>query len=114
MITLDEGTLIAYVDGELDTQTAREVEATLAADPQARQYVEHLRALSALTRIAFNDTLHEAVPQGLKDAAMGRTRSEEHTSELQSHHELVCRLLLEKKKKKKSVLSHGEIRQNSK
>src|SRR5437773_11095745 len=28
-------------------------------------------------------------------------RSEEHTSELQSHHDLVCRLLLEKKKKKK-------------
>src|SRR5574343_575054 len=26
-----------------------------------------------------------------------RDRSEEHTSELQSHHELVCRLLLEKK-----------------
>src|SRR5437773_3165066 len=30
----------------------------------------------------------------------GRTRSEEHTSELQSHHDLVCRLLLEKKKEK--------------
>src|SRR5437667_10772482 len=30
-----------------------------------------------------------------------RLRSEEHTSELQSHHDLVCRLLLEKKKKKK-------------
>src|SRR5437773_2795312 len=28
----------------------------------------------------------------------GGTRSEEHTSELQSHHDLVCRLLLEKKK----------------
>src|SRR5437667_12409481 len=28
-------------------------------------------------------------------------RSEEHTSELQSHHDLVCRLLLEKKNKKK-------------
>src|SRR5437667_8807406 len=28
-------------------------------------------------------------------------RSEEHTSELQSHHDLVCRLLLEKKKKKR-------------
>src|SRR5437773_7647499 len=26
------------------------------------------------------------------------TRSEEHTSELQSHHDLACRLLLEKKK----------------
>src|SRR5260370_20026011 len=29
-------------------------------------------------------------------------RSEEHTSELQSHLNLVCRLLLEKKKKKKT------------
>src|SRR5438034_7291337 len=31
----------------------------------------------------------------------GCFRSEEHTSELQSHSDLVCRLLLEKKKKKK-------------
>src|SRR5437667_423676 len=31
---------------------------------------------------------------GIKD----QRRSEEHTSELQSHHDLVCRLLLEKKK----------------
>src|SRR5437867_8320618 len=30
-----------------------------------------------------------------------RARSEEHTSELQSPYDLVCRLLLEKKKKKK-------------
>src|SRR5690242_21625531 len=33
------------------------------------------------------------------DGTMGR-RSEEHTSELQSHVNLVCRLLLEKKKKR--------------
>src|SRR5438034_6389986 len=33
-------------------------------------------------------------------AAPGEHRSEEHTSELQSHSDLVCRLLLEKKKKK--------------
>src|SRR5438105_11535274 len=32
-------------------------------------------------------------------------RSEEHTSELQSRVDLVCRLLLEKKKKKKKVVS---------
>src|SRR5437588_4971207 len=32
-----------------------------------------------------------------------RFRSEEHTSELQSHSDLVCRLLLEKKKKKKKM-----------
>src|SRR5437667_2829441 len=30
--------------------------------------------------------------------SVSSTRSEEHTSELQSHHDLVCRLLLEKKK----------------
>src|SRR5260221_9908789 len=30
-------------------------------------------------------------------------RSEEHTSELQSHSDLVCRLLLEKKKKKQTT-----------
>src|SRR5438034_6814505 len=30
-------------------------------------------------------------------------RSEEHTSELQSHSDLVCRLLLEKKKKKSDL-----------
>src|SRR5260370_13113416 len=46
---------------------------------------------------------------GPRDAAYSRTtrisgdqvgRSEEHTSELQSHLNLVCRLLLEKKKKR--------------
>src|SRR5438034_2536472 len=34
----------------------------------------------------------------------GSSRSEEHTSELQSHSDLVCRLLLEKKKKKKHII----------
>src|SRR2546430_4400078 len=51
-----------------------------------------------------------AVPLGLtphrlagvpsSSATPGRSRSEEHTSELQSQSNLVCRLLLEKKKKK--------------
>src|SRR6266540_6378196 len=35
-------------------------------------------------------------------------RSEEHTSELQSHHDLVCRLLLEKKKKKKQTTTNNK------
>src|SRR2546425_7061219 len=38
------------------------------------------------------------------DAGMAGTRSEEHTSELQSLAYLVCRLLLEKKKKKREQL----------
>src|SRR2546429_7457093 len=41
---------------------------------------------------------HEARATPLRPGA--RTRSEEHTSELQSRLHLVCRLLLEKKKKK--------------
>src|SRR5204862_6757159 len=35
-----------------------------------------------------------------------RLRSEEHTSELQSRRDLVCRLLLEKKKKKKQIIMY--------
>src|SRR6266496_6406372 len=42
-------------------------------------------------RHVVEDRIHTSVPVG---------RSEEHTSELQSRRDLVCRLLLEKKKKK--------------
>src|SRR4051812_49788662 len=56
--------------------------------------------------IELGDDLRRAVValhQGFARAPLRRlcvTRSEEHTSELQSHVNLVCRLLLEKKKKK--------------
>src|SRR2546427_12755459 len=39
-------------------------------------------------------------------------RSEEHTSELQSQSNLVCRLLLEKKKKLETKTSHGHVQQS--
>src|SRR5688572_31595533 len=39
-----------------------------------------------------------------RSAVTARVRSEEHTSELQSQSNLVCRLLLEKKKKKIELL----------
>src|SRR2546430_9521502 len=43
-----------------------------------------------------------------------RRRSEEHTSELQSQSNLVCRLLLEKKKKNKIYKHpHGSAHQNT-
>src|SRR5690349_22366648 len=42
-------------------------------------------------------------------ACASRTRSEEHTSELQSRRDLVCRLLLEKKKKKKKKNRNRKI-----
>src|SRR5437773_8758021 len=57
----------------------------------------------SLARSAAPDASREAhrVPGGHVDQVdlVVELRSEEHTSELQSHHDLVCRLLLEKKKK---------------
>src|SRR6266540_2896034 len=44
------------------------------------------------------DSTHEASSSSRLAGGVA-ARSEEHTSELQSHHDLVCRLLLEKKKK---------------
>src|SRR3712207_8273881 len=51
------------------------------------------RALSELAGV-----LNSAAPLVEGAVAAARTRSEEHTSELQSRQYLVCRLLLEKKK----------------
>src|SRR5438034_6431319 len=45
------------------------------------------------------------------DRQFSANRSEEHTSELQSHSDLVCRLLLEKKKNKKKNNSQRETTQ---
>src|SRR5690242_21537536 len=49
--------------------------------------------------------LAESAPDGGHASERGsrRARSEEHTSELQSHVNLVCRLLLEKKKRPPSL-----------
>src|SRR5437867_6661026 len=44
---------------------------------------------------------------------LGLHRSEEHTSELQSPYDLVCRLLLEKKKKKKKNKQTQNIKKNN-
>src|SRR6266496_6785986 len=80
--------------------------------------------ISNLPFFFFNDTatteiytlsLHDALPICGRAAARHRCwpcsraaagrRSEEHTSELQSRRDLVCRLLLEKKKEKEMYVS---------
>src|SRR3989475_7831072 len=48
-----------------------------------------------------------------KDEHPVRLRSEEHTSELQSQSNLVCRLLLEKKKKKKKISKYSMMKQKA-
>src|SRR5436190_11414138 len=61
-----------------------------------RQHLLPLRPPGIATRL----------PDGriLADGAQEFDRSEEHTSELQSHSDLVCRLLLEKKNKTKETV----------
>src|SRR5690349_13473402 len=64
--------------------------------------------LSSLQTRVLVEALHEAdLPKGLLNVVTGRGnvvgRSEEHTSELQSRRDLVCRLLLEKKKNQNQI-----------
>src|SRR5947207_4011997 len=54
------------------------------------------RSMNAVAGLVLSDRIGKAIRTAPRDA-----RSEEHTSELQSHSDLVCRLLLEKKKKNK-------------
>src|SRR2546426_8993967 len=54
--------------------------------------------VSAVSQLFGADTVKQK-KQGAKQKQRPDTRSEEHTSELQSPCNLVCRLLLEKKKK---------------
>src|SRR5215211_9463760 len=60
-------------------------------------------ALPILAGVALQTALSIAIPGEIERlfTPFCTPRSEEHTSELQSHSDLVCRLLLEKKKKKK-------------
>src|SRR5690606_41976176 len=61
------------------------------------------RARPAATRMATTSCQVSRTPRTeMCSLPQKRVRSEEHTSELQSRENLVCRLLLEKKKKKKN------------
>src|SRR5690349_23955129 len=78
-----------------------------SADPVERQQHAHeaglavgIRDLHAHDRRTGGDAGEGAVAAGDDPGE----RSEEHTSELQSRRDLVCRLLLEKKKKKKIIM----------
>src|SRR2546430_8917875 len=73
-------------------------------------------AQSVRARVAADGRRHDHPLSPLAPAVpgspRGRCRSEEHTSELQSQSNLVCRLLLEKKKKKLINATHHNIQLN--
>src|SRR5437867_4682205 len=64
---------------------------TLPINPRAESKIRQGVTLEVVGNCGFT-------PWRIFDSARGLMRSEEHTSELQSPYDLVCRLLLEKKK----------------
>src|SRR5690242_21340125 len=82
---------LALVAQDLPPEEYEIVVSDDAASEETRRQVEKKWA----------DRAQPAVRYVLPHPARGPARSEEHTSELQSHVNLVCRLLLEKKKQKK-------------
>src|SRR5690349_23803787 len=72
---------------------------TRSSDLHVRERVDHRAGIDAC--VADHAVGRDAHAVAQLDAALEDTvdRSEEHTPELQSRRELVCRLLLEKKKK---------------
>jgi anti-sigma factor RsiW len=65
MTRIDDVMLMAYVDGEVDAQTAREIESALVHDSTLSQRVALFRQTASLTRGAFTEVLHEPVPDRL-------------------------------------------------
>src|SRR5258708_32026796 len=68
-------------------------------------YTTLFRSCGASRPSAWRSSSLRFAPRGIASEQIAMTRSEEHTSELQSPDHLVCRLLLEKKKKKKKDMT---------
>ena len=63
--------LVAYLDGELEVAQRREVEVWLNADPAACRRMAALAEAAHLLRLAFDEAIHEPVPDRLIAAARG-------------------------------------------
>ncbi|TAL71765.1 MAG: hypothetical protein EPN56_11150 [Rhodanobacter sp.] len=73
MNPIDDATLQAYVDGELDAAARARVDALLAQDPAQAHRVQQLQALNAQLRAAFDPVLDEPVPAHLTAMLQPRT-----------------------------------------
>lgn len=65
MNTIDDDTLQAYVDGELDATATARIDAVLAHDDVLARRVQRARELRAQLRAAFDPVLDEPVPTRL-------------------------------------------------
>ena len=74
--------LIAYLDGEVDVSERREIEAWLDSDPAARDTLAGLARSAALVRSAFDEVMHEPLPDRLIAAARGERVSAEPSAKI--------------------------------
>src|SRR5437764_14514933 len=74
--------LIAYHDGEADVSERREIEAWLDSDPAARDKLAALAHSAALVRSAFDEVMHEPLPDRLIAAARGDRASAEPSAKI--------------------------------
>jgi anti-sigma factor RsiW len=74
--------LIAYLDGEVDVSERREIEAWLDSDPAARDKLAALAQSAALVRSAFDEVMHEPLPDRLIAAARGERVSAEPSAKI--------------------------------
>jgi anti-sigma factor RsiW len=68
MARVDDVMLMAYVDGEVDATTARQIEHAIATDPELAARAKMFRESAALLRGAYAEAMHEEVPQRLATA----------------------------------------------
>ena len=74
--------LVAYLDGEVDASARREIEDWLDSDPAARDKLAALAQSAALVRSAFDEVMHETVPDRLIAAARGERVSAEPSAKI--------------------------------
>src|SRR5205085_6596177 len=102
---------IAAIGGAEDSPSARQDSTHVGQFEGTRLFrpdepVEAILTADHLPVVLQYGGFHRGADDGVQSGAVpaaGGNRSEEHTSELQSQSNLVCRLLLEKKKKKKQT-----------
>lgn len=81
-MSIDTATLLAFLDGELDGDEARRVEAALAAEPELRALHEEQRRLRERLSSHYGEVIEEPVPDAMRalldpkviDLEMERTR----------------------------------------
>src|SRR5690554_7356458 len=89
--------IVGYRVKKADAETPNENQAPVQAETKPVEMNEYIERPDFLLGTTYKIKLPVA------EHAMYITRSEEHTSELQSRPHLVCRLLLEKKKKTNQI-----------